>query len=93
MGPTLDPYIEEAARDLGAGPWDTFRLVTFPMIFPGVLAGALPAVARSIDDFVTTNFVAGLRVQTYPLWIWGAEKEDLPPQVDVFGTIIFAAAC
>ena len=88
---TLDPYIEEAARDLGAGPWDTFRLVTLPMIFPGVLAGALLAFALSIDDFITTNFVAGLQVQTYPLWIWGAEKEGLPPQVDVFGTIIFAA--
>ncbi len=88
---TLDPYIEEAARDLGAGPWDTFRLVTLPMIWPGVLAGALLAFALSIDDFITTNFVAGLQVQTYPLWIWGATKEGLPPQVDVMGTIIFAA--
>ena len=88
---TLDPFIEEAARDLGAGPWDTFRLVTLPMIWPGVLAGALLAFALSIDDFITTNFVAGLQVQTYPLWIWGAAKEGLPPQVDVMGTIIFAA--
>src|SRR6266704_4858253 len=56
---TLDPNIEEAARDLGAGPWDTFRLVTLPMIFPGVLAGGLLAFALSIDDFITTNFVAG----------------------------------
>ncbi len=88
---TLDPNIEEAARDLGAGPWDTFRLVTLPMIFPGVLAGGLLAFALSIDDFITTNFVAG-SVQTYPLWIWGATKEGLPPQVDVMGTIIFVAA-
>jgi spermidine/putrescine transport system permease protein len=88
---TLDPFIEEAARDLGAGPWDTFRLVTLPMIWPGVMAGALLAFALSIDDFITTNFVAGLQVQTYPLWIWGATKEGLPPQVDVMGTIIFAA--
>jgi spermidine/putrescine transport system permease protein len=88
---TLDPFIEEAARDLGAGPWDTFRLVTLPMIWPGVLAGALLAFALSIDDFITTNFVSGLQVQTYPLWIWGATKEGLPPQVDVMGTIIFAA--
>ena len=87
---TLDPNIEEAARDLGAGPWDTFRLVTLPMIFPGVLAGGLLAFALSIDDFITTNFVAG-SVQTYPLWIWGATKEGLPPQVDVLGTIIFVA--
>ena len=53
------PLLEEAARDLGAGPWTTFRLVTLPMIWPGVLAGALLAFALSIDDFVTTNFVSG----------------------------------
>jgi spermidine/putrescine transport system permease protein len=85
---TLDPFIEEAARDLGAGPWATFRLVTLPMVWPGVLAGALLAFALSIDDFITTNFVAG-PTQTYPLYIWGASREGLPPQVNVFGTIIF----
>lgn len=85
---TLDPFIEEAARDLGAGPWTTFRLVTLPMIWPGVIAGGLLAFALSIDDFITTNFVAG-PVQTYPLYIWGASREGLPPQVNVFGTLIF----
>jgi spermidine/putrescine transport system permease protein len=85
---TLDPFIEEAARDLGAGPWTTFRLVTLPLIWPGVIAGALLAFALSIDDFITTNFVAG-SVQTYPLYIWGASREGLPPQVNVMGTIIF----
>jgi spermidine/putrescine transport system permease protein len=85
---TLDPFIEEAARDLGAGPWTTFRLVTLPLIWPGVMAGALLALALSIDDFITTNFVAG-SVQTYPLYIWGASREGLPPQVNVMGTIIF----
>jgi spermidine/putrescine transport system permease protein len=85
---TLDPFIEEAARDLGAGPWETFRLVTLPLIWPGVISGALLAFALSIDDFITTNFVAG-SVQTYPLYIWGASREGLPPQVNVMGTIIF----
>ncbi|HVB44570.1 MAG TPA: ABC transporter permease [Streptosporangiaceae bacterium] len=85
---TLDPFIEEAARDLGAGPWATFRLVTLPLIWPGVMSGALLAFALSIDDFITTNFVAG-SVQTYPLYIWGASREGLPPQVNVMGTIIF----
>lgn len=85
---TLDPFIEEAARDLGAGPWVTFRLVTLPLIWPGVMSGGLLAFALSIDDFITTNFVAG-SVQTYPLYIWGANKEGLPPQVNVMGTIIF----
>jgi spermidine/putrescine transport system permease protein len=85
---TLDPFIEEAARDLGAGPLTTFRIVTLPMIWPGVMSGALLALALSIDDFITTNFVAG-QVQTYPLFIWGASREGLPPQVNVMGSIIF----
>jgi spermidine/putrescine transport system permease protein len=85
----LDPSLEEAARDLGAGPWATFRLVTLPLIFPGVLAGALLAFAISIDDFVVTSFVSG-STQTFPLWIWSATRNGLPPQVDVLGTLIFA---
>jgi spermidine/putrescine transport system permease protein len=87
---TLDPAIEEAARDLGAGAWDTFRLVTLPMIFPGVLAGSLLAFALSIDDFVITNFNSGGTV-TFPLWIWGVTRVGIPPQVNVMGTLIFTA--
>jgi spermidine/putrescine transport system permease protein len=87
---TLDRSIEEAARDLGAGAWDTFRLVTLPLIFPGVLAGALLAFSISIDDFVVTSFVSG-STQTFPLWIWSATRNGLPPQVDVLGTLIFVA--
>ncbi len=87
---TLDSSLEEAARDLGAGTWDTFRLVTFPMIFPGVLAGSMLAFALSIDDFVITNFNSGGTV-TFPLWIWGATRVGIPPQVNVMGTLIFAA--
>jgi len=85
---TLDPNIEEAARDLGAGAWDTFWLVTLPMIFPAVLAGGLLAFALSIDDFVITSFNSGSTV-TFPLWIWGATRVGLPPQVNVMGTLIF----
>jgi spermidine/putrescine transport system permease protein len=85
---TLDRSLEEAARDLGAGSWATFRLVTLPLIFPGVLAGALLAFAISIDDFVVTSFVSG-STQTFPLWIWSATRNGLPPQVDVLGTLIF----
>ncbi|MEV4299443.1 ABC transporter permease [Microbispora rosea] len=86
---TLDRSLEEAARDLGAGTWTTFRLVTLPMIFPGVLAGSMLAFALSIDDFVITNFNAGGTV-TFPLWIWGATRVGIPPQVNVMGTLIFA---
>ena len=86
---TLDRSIEEAAKDLGAGALTTFRLVTLPMIMPGVISGALLAFAISIDDFIVTNFTAG-NVTTFPLWIWSAQKNGLPPQVNVMGTFIFA---
>jgi len=86
----FDLAVEEAARDLGATPWVTFWKVTFPIIFPGILAGALLAFALSIDDFIITNFVAG-STQTFPLWVYGTVKLGIPPQVFVMGTIIFMA--
>jgi len=85
---TLDRSVEEAAKDLGAGPWETFRLVTLPMILPGVIAGALLAFALSIDDFITTEFTSG-SFMTYPLWIWSVSRQGLPPQANVMGSIIF----
>ncbi|MEU6743482.1 ABC transporter permease [Streptosporangium sandarakinum] len=85
----LDPSIEEAARDLGASTWVTFWRVTFPMILPGVISGALLAFALSIDDFVITQFTSGA-LQTFPLWIWGATRIGVPPQVNILGTLIFA---
>jgi spermidine/putrescine transport system permease protein len=85
---TLDPSIEDAARDLGASPFTTFRRVTFPMIFPGILSGALLAFVLSIDDYVVTSFTNG-NVQTFPVWIYGVSKLGLPPQADVMGTLIF----
>jgi spermidine/putrescine transport system permease protein len=84
-----DPALEEAARDLGAGPYATFFRVTLPMIMPGVLAGALLAFALSIDDYIITSFNAGNAV-TFPLWVYGASRTGVPPQVNVMGTLIFA---
>lgn len=86
----FDRSLEEAASDLGANAWVTFQKVTFPIIFPGILAGALMAFALSIDDFVTSNFVAGVN-PTFPLWVYGASRNGIPPQVLVFGTFIFMA--
>ncbi|TDC57347.1 ABC transporter permease [Actinomadura sp. KC345] len=86
----IDPAVEEAAQDLGAGPWTRFRLVTLPMIRPGVLAGALLAFVLSVDDFVITNFTSGATV-TFPLWVYGSTRTGTPPQVNVMGTLIFAA--
>jgi spermidine/putrescine transport system permease protein len=84
----FDRSLEEAAADLGAGPLTTFRLVTLPIIWPGILAGALLAFALSIDDFIITNFNAGA-AQTFPLWVYGVVKVGIPPQVFVMGTLIF----
>jgi len=85
----FDRSLEEAAEDLGANPWVTFRKITLPLIMPGVLAGALMAFALSIDDFVTSNFVSGSAVP-FPVWVYGATRVGIPPQVFVFGTAIFA---
>jgi spermidine/putrescine transport system permease protein len=84
----FDRTLEEAAQDLGARPWATFRKVTLPLIFPGILAGALLAFALSIDDFVITNFNSGATV-TYPLFIWGAARVSIPPEVNIVATMIF----
>ncbi len=86
----FDNSLEEAAQDLGASPLVTFLLVTLPIIFPGVLAAALLAFALCLDDYVITSFVAG-NTQTFPLWVYGATRLGVPPQVNVIGTFIFLA--
>jgi len=87
----MDQHIEEAAMDLGANQWTTFRLVTFPLILPGIAAAGLLAFALSIDDFVITNFNAGETV-TFPLFIYGAARQGVPPQVNVLATMLLLAA-
>ena len=87
----MDLHIEEAAMDLGANEWATFRRVTLPLILPGVAAAGLLAFALSIDDFVITNFNAG-QVVTFPVFIWGAAKQGIPPEVNVLATMLMLAA-
>ena len=87
----FDRHLEEAAMDLYANSWTTFWRVTLPLIAPGVLAAMLLSFALSIDDFVITNFNAGTEV-TFPLFVWGAARVGVPPQVNVIGSIIFFAA-
>jgi len=84
----FDRSLEEAAQDLGATPWETFRLVTLPLIMPGVVSAALLAFALSIDDFVITNFNSGSTI-TFPLFIWGAARVAIPPQIYVIASMIF----
>ncbi|MEX2645667.1 MAG: ABC transporter permease subunit, partial [Gaiellaceae bacterium] len=87
----FDRSLEEAAMDLGATPLVTFLRVTLPLIAPAIVAGALIAFALSIDDFVITNFNAGQTV-TFPIFVWGAARVGVPPQVNVIGTLIFVVA-
>jgi spermidine/putrescine transport system permease protein len=85
----FDRSIEEAAADLGATPLTTFRLITLPLLAPGVLAAALLAFALSLDDFVISNFNSGTTV-TFPLYIFGASLRGIPVQVNVLATMLFA---
>ena len=87
----FDRSLEEAAMDLGANELTTFRKVTLPLIAPAILAGALLSFALSIDDFVITYFNAGSEV-TFPIFVWGSAQRGVPPQVNVFGTVIFVVA-
>jgi len=83
----MDLHIEEAAQDLGANQLTTMRKITLPMIAPGVASAALLAFAISIDDFVVTNFNAGETI-TFPLFIYGASRQGVPPQVNVLATML-----
>jgi spermidine/putrescine transport system permease protein len=79
--------LEEAAMDLGANEFQTFRKVTLPLIFPGIMAAAMLAFALSVDDFIITLFNSGGET-TFPLWVWGAARVAVPPQINVMGTLI-----
>ncbi|MBA2632485.1 MAG: ABC transporter permease [Chloroflexi bacterium] len=83
--------LEDAGMDLYANERETFWRVTFPLIFPGILAAGLLAFALSIDDYVITLFNAG-RTVTFPLWVFGASRVGIPPEVNVLGTLIFLVA-
>jgi len=86
----FDRSLEEAARDLGANPFQTFRLVTLPLLLPGVIGAALLAFALSIDDFVISVFNSGDTI-TFPLFIFGASQRAIPVQVYSVATILFLA--
>ena len=86
----MDESIFEAARDLGASPWKTFRHVTFPLILPGIVAGFLMSFTLSIDDFVITFFVAGVGVSTLPLQIYSMIKVAVSPEVNAVSTLLMA---
>jgi spermidine/putrescine transport system permease protein len=87
----LDPSLEQAAMDLYANEWQTFRRVTLPLVFPGILSAALLSFSLSFDDFIITNLNAG-QAQTFPMFVWGAAQRGIPPQINVVGTVMFVLA-
>jgi spermidine/putrescine transport system permease protein len=87
----FDRHLEEAAMDLGANEWTTFRKVTLPLLAPAIVAAALLGFALSIDDFVITYFNAG-GTQTFPVFVWGIARVSVPPQVNVVASAIFIVA-
>jgi spermidine/putrescine transport system permease protein len=87
----FDRHLEEAAMDLGANELTTFTRVTLPLIAPGILAAGLLAFALSVDDFVITYLNSG-SVVTFPLYVWGAARTEIAPQINVIGSAIFLIA-
>ncbi len=83
----FDKSYEEAAMDLGANELITFWRVTFPMILPGVLSGALLAFTLSLDDFVITFFTTGPGSTTLPIYVYGLLRRIITPQVNALSTI------
>lgn len=88
----MGKQLEEAAQDLGATSWQTFRFITLPAIWPGVLAGALMAFTLSIDDFMISFFVAGPNSTTLPIYIYGLVKRGISPEINALCTIMIVVS-
>ncbi|HEY9869373.1 MAG TPA: ABC transporter permease [Candidatus Obscuribacterales bacterium] len=88
----LDPHLEEAAQDLGATPAVVFFTVTLPLIMPGVVAGCLLAFVLSLDDFIITQFTAGVGDTTLPLRIYSMVKFGVSPEINALSTLMLLAS-
>ena len=88
----IDPAFEQAARDLYATGWQSFRYVLLPLLAPGMLAGFMLAFIISLDDFIITNFVAGPGATTLPLAIYGLVRTGFTPEINAISTILLAVS-
>jgi len=88
----MDPAMEDAAADLYASRWQTFRRVTFPLILPGVLGGALLALTLSLDDVVITSFVQGPGATTLPVHVFGLIRKSITPEINAVSTLMIAVS-
>nr|MBP7349159.1 ABC transporter permease [Butyrivibrio sp.] len=84
----FDGFLEEAAMDLGANRFQTFMKVTFPLLLPGVISGALLAFSLSLDDVIISFFVSGPNSITLPVKIFSMVKTGVTPEVNALSTII-----
>ncbi len=84
----MDSRLEEAAQDLGATPTVAFMKVTLPLLAPGIISGSLLAFVLSLDDFVITQFTAGVGDTTLPLWIYSSVKFGVSPEINALSTIM-----
>ncbi len=84
----LDPHLREAASDLGASPWQTFRLVTLPLLRPAILGAVLMAFTVSLDDFIVTFFVAGPGATTLPLKVYSMIKSGVSPEINALSALM-----
>jgi spermidine/putrescine transport system permease protein len=88
----MNPRLEEAARDLGANEWRTFWRVTFPLLLPAIVAGALLAFTISLDDFVVTFFTSGVGTTTLPIFVYGLLKTRVPPEINALSSLMLLAS-
>src|SRR5215207_8703786 len=84
----FDRALEEAAADLGADEWQTFKRVTLPLLMPGIIGGALMAYTLSLDDYLITAFTKGIREQTMPLYIYSLVRRGVTPEINALSTVL-----
>jgi len=88
LGRLFEPPVEEAAQDLGANPWQTFRRITLPLILPGILGGALLAFTISLDDFIISFFTTGPGGTLLPIEVYGRVKRAVTPTINAVSTVM-----
>ncbi len=88
----MDDSLEEAAADLYANRWQTFRRVTLPLIWPGVIGGALLALTLSLDDVVITSLVQGPGATTLPVYVFGLIRRSVTPEINAVSTVMLVAS-
>lgn len=86
----MDDTLEQAARDLYANEWQTFRHVTLPLLLPGIISGSMLAFIISIDDFIITLMVAQAGMTTLPLYIYGMVRMGITPEINAVSSIMLA---